>query len=122
MCPSREIEYLTAGVNHQAWVLRFERGGESLYPLLDDAIARDPEGLGRRVRVELYRQFGHFPTESSEHSAEYLPWFMSHDDQLERYRIPVDEYIRRSQDNLREYAEIKRKLAAGEPLEVAARG
>ncbi|MFL5865040.1 MAG: alpha-glucosidase/alpha-galactosidase, partial [Solirubrobacteraceae bacterium] len=40
----------------------------------------------------------------------------SHDDQLERYRIPVDEYIRRSQDNLREYAEIKRQLAAGEEL------
>ena len=94
--PEPEIEYLTAGVNHQAWVLRFERDGESLYPLLDEAIARDPDGLGRRVRVELYRQFGHFPTESSEHSAEYLPWFMSHDDQLDRYRIPVDEYIRRS--------------------------
>ena len=116
--PEPEIDYLTAGVNHQAWVLRFARDadGENLYPLLDEAIARDPEGLARRVRVELYRQFGHFPTESSEHSAEYLPWFMSHDDQLERYRIPVDEYIRRSQDNLREYEEIKRALAAGEQL------
>jgi alpha-galactosidase len=114
--PEPDIEYLTAGVNHQAWVLRFARDGESLYPLLDEAIARDPDGLARRVRVELYRQFGYFPTESSEHSAEYLPWFMSHDDQIERYRIPVDEYIRRSQDNLREYEEIKRALAAGEPL------
>jgi alpha-galactosidase len=114
--PEPEIDYLTAGINHQAWVLRFARGDENLYPLLDEAIARDPDGLARRVRVELYRQFGHFPTESSEHSAEYLPWFMSHDDQLERYRIPVDEYIRRSQDNLREYEEIKRMLAAGEPL------
>jgi alpha-galactosidase len=114
--PEPEIDFLTAGVNHQAWVLRFDRDGESMYPRLDDAIARDPDGLGRRVRIELYRQFGHFPTESSEHSAEYLPWFMSHDDQLERYRIPVDEYIRRSEDNLREYAEIKRALAAGEAL------
>jgi alpha-galactosidase len=114
--PEPDIEYLTAGVNHQAWVLRFARDGESLYPLLDEAIARDADGLARRVRVELYRQFGYFPTESSEHSAEYLPWFMSHDDQIERYRIPVDEYIRRSQDNLREYEEIKRALAAGEPL------
>ena len=114
--PEPEIDFLTAGVNHQAWVLRFARDGESLYPLLDDAIAGDPEGLARRVRIELYRQFGHFPTESSEHSAEYLPWFMSHDDQLERYRIPVDEYIRRSEDNLREYEEIKRALAAGEAL------
>jgi alpha-galactosidase len=115
--PVEEIDFLTGGVNHQAFVLKFERHGKSLYPLLDEAIARDPDGLGRRVRVELYRQFGHFPTESSEHSAEYLPWFMRHDDQLERYRIPVDEYLRRSRENLEEYAQIKRTLAAGEPLE-----
>ena len=102
--PVDEIEFLTAGLNHQAFVLRFERDGESLYPLLDAAIAADPEGLGRRVRIEIYRRFGFFPTESSEHSAEYVPWFMSHDDQIERYRIPVDEYIRRSLENLREYA------------------
>ncbi len=120
--PTDEIEYLTAGVNHQAFVLRFERDGESLYPLLDESIARDPEGLARRVRIELYRRFGHFPTESSEHSAEYVPWFMRHDDQLERYRIPVDEYLSRSRDNLEEYAEIKRKLAAGEPLAVLNEG
>ncbi len=120
--PESEIDFLTAGVNHQAFVLRFERDGENLYPLLDEAIARDPDGLGRRVRIEIYRQFGHFPTESSEHSAEYLPWFMSHDDQLERYRIPVDEYIRRSRGNLEEYAEIKRRLAAGEPLAVLNEG
>jgi hypothetical protein len=29
---------------------------------------------------------------------------MRHDDQLERYRIPVDEYLRRSLENLDEYA------------------
>jgi alpha-galactosidase len=47
---------------------------------------------------------------------------MSHDDQLERYRIPVDEYLRRSRDNLREYAEIKRALAAGEGLALLSEG
>jgi len=114
--PHEEIDYLTAGLNHQAFVLRFERDGESLYPLLDRAIERDPEGLARRVRVELYRQFGHFPTESSEHSAEYVPWFMGHDDQIERYRVPVDEYIRRSEENLAEYEDTKRALAEGRDL------
>ena len=111
--PQSEIDFFTAGLNHQAFVLRFERDGESLYPLLDAAVERDPDGLGRRVRIELYRQLGYFPTESSEHSAEYVPWFMSHDDQLKRYRIPVDEYIRRSLENLDEYEQTRRDLAAG---------
>jgi alpha-galactosidase len=114
--PVDEIDYVTAGLNHQAFVLRFERDGENLYPLLDAAIAADPEGLGRRVRIEIYRRFGFFPTESSEHSAEYVPWFMSHDDQIERYRIPVDEYIRRSLENLEEYEDVRRRLATGEPI------
>lgn len=114
--PVGEIDYVTAGLNHQAFVLRFERNGENLYPLLDAAIAADPDGLGRRVRIEIYRRFGFFPTESSEHSAEYVPWFMSHDDQIERYRIPVDEYIRRSLENIEEYEDIRRRLTAGEPI------
>ena len=62
----------------------------------------DPE-LQRRVRVALYRRLGFFPTESSEHAAEYVPWFMRHDDEIEHYRIPVDEYISRSEANLVEY-------------------
>ena len=116
--PAEEIDYLTAGLNHQAFVLRFERNGEDLYPLLDKAIEQDPDGLGRRVRVELYRQFGHFPTESSEHSSEYVPWFMNHDEELDRYRIPVDEYLRRSRENLDEYEDTKRALADGGDIAV----
>jgi hypothetical protein len=41
-------------------VLKFERDGEDLYPLLDEAIDRDPDGLGRRARIELNRSFGYF--------------------------------------------------------------
>jgi alpha-galactosidase len=120
--PVDEITFLTAGLNHQAFVLQFERDGENLYPLLDAAIERDPDGLGRRVRIELYRQFGFFPTESSEHSAEYVPWFMRHDDQLEHYRIPVDEYIRRSLDNVDEYGRIRASLAAGDGFPIEGEG
>ena len=47
-----------------------------------------------------------------------MPWFLPHDDQIERYRIEVDEYLRRSEENLAEWEEIKRALDAGEDLEV----
>jgi alpha-galactosidase len=113
--PPEDVTFLCAGINHQAFLLRFERDGESLYPLLDERIAGDLD-LQRRVRVELYRHFGYFQTESSEHAAEYVPWFMHHDDELERFRIPVDEYVRRSEDNLVEFARVREALAHGEPM------
>jgi alpha-galactosidase len=115
--PFDDVTFLGAGINHQSFILRFEREGENLYPLLDEAIERDPE-LARTVRVELYRRFGYFPTESSEHGAEYVPWFMRHDAQVERFRIPVGEYVQRSEENLREYERIRAALAAGEGFEI----
>ena len=115
--PFEDVAFLGAGINHQAFILRFERDGENLYPLLDEAIERDPE-LARTVRVELYRRFGYFPTESSEHGAEYVPWFMRHDELVEHFRISVGEYVQRSEENLREYERIRAALAAGEGFEV----
>jgi alpha-galactosidase len=115
--PFEEVTFLGAGINHQSFILRFERDGVSLYPLLNEAIARDPE-LARTVRVELYKRFGYFPTESSEHGAEYVPWFMRHDVMVERFRIPVGEYVRRSEDNLVEYERVRAALAAGEGFEI----
>jgi alpha-galactosidase len=107
--PQEEIEYLTAGFNHQAFVLRFARNGEDLYPRLRAVIDADPD-LQRRVRVELFRRFGYFPTESSEHSAEYVPWLMHDDAAIERFRIPVGEYLRRSEESLDELAETRETL------------
>jgi len=115
--PESEVTFLAAGINHQAFILRFEHGGESLYPRLDARIAGDPE-LQRRVRVALYRRLGFYPTESSEHAAEYLPWFMGHEGEISHYRIPIDEYIRRSEENLEEYARVKGVLARGETIEL----
>jgi alpha-galactosidase len=116
--PQEEIAFQTAGLNHQAFVLRFERDGEDLYPRLDEAIDRDPEGLGRRVRVELYRRLGYFPTESSEHSSEYVPWFLRDEEMIARFRIPVDDYIGRTAEALAEHREIERRLEAGEAFAV----
>jgi alpha-galactosidase len=115
--PEDEITFFAAGVNHQAFILRFEREGEDLYPRLDARIAADPE-LQRRVRVALYQRLGCFPTESSEHAAEYVPWFMRHDGELERFRIPVDEYVRRSEANLVEYAAVREMLLRGESMPI----
>jgi alpha-galactosidase len=116
--PVEEVAFVAAGINHQAFILRFEHDGEDLYPRLDARIAADPE-LQRRVRFALYRRLRFFPTESSEHAAEYVPWFMRHDDQIERFRIPVDVYVRRSEDNLAEYERVKAAIVRGEamPLE-----
>ena len=103
--PPERIEFRTAGLNHQCfvYVFRDRETSEDLYPRLRQVVEADPEGLGRRVRVELFKRFGYFPTESSEHSAEYVPWFLPHDDQIARYRIEVDEYLRRSEENLAEW-------------------
>jgi len=113
--PEDRVAFRTAGFNHQCFVYGFRDRAtdEDLYPRLRDVVDADPDGLGRRVRVELFRRFGYFPTESSEHSAEYVPWFLPHDDQIERFRIPVDEYLRRSEDNLQEWDELKASLDAG---------
>ncbi len=116
-----EITFRTAGFNHQAFVLRFEHQGVSLYPKLREVIDADPE-LQRRVRVEIFRRFGYFPTESSEHSAEYVPWFMRHATQIERYRIFVGDYLARSEENLRELDELSDQLAGGQPLDLEPTG
>jgi alpha-galactosidase len=116
--PFEEVTWLTAGMNHQAWLLRFEHESRDLYPKLDEAIERDPEGLGRRTRVEIYRRFGLFPSESSEHNADLVPWFLAHDSEVDRYRIPVNEYLHRSERGLAKYDELRRSLQAGEPLDV----
>ncbi|MEU0566987.1 alpha-glucosidase/alpha-galactosidase [Nonomuraea sp. NPDC005983] len=115
--PPEEVSFVTAGANHQAFVLRFEHRGENLYPALDEAIARDPELL-RTVRVEMYRRLGYFPTESSEHGSEYLPWFLHHDDQVAHFRIPVEIYLRWSEENLDTYEETRSRLAAGRGVEI----
>jgi alpha-galactosidase len=113
-----DVDFLTAGFNHQAFVLKFETQGRSLYPQLEEVIDASPE-LERRVRVEIFRRFGYFPTESSEHSAEYVPWFMRHDDQVERFRIFVGDYLARSENNLRELETLQSQLADGERLEMS---
>jgi alpha-galactosidase len=108
-----ELDYEVAGVNHLAFFLRL---GDGLNERLAQAIEADPDGLGRTVRAELFRRLGYFVTESSEHAAEYVPWFLGDDEAIERFRIPLDEYVRRSAENLGEFERVAAAVERGEEL------
>lgn len=111
--PHEELLFECSGINHIAWMTRLEVDGEDAYPRLFEAM-EDPRIYARdRVRFELMRYFGYFVTESSEHNAEYTPYFLRDDELIERFDVPVDEYVRRSERNLERYAETRRKLLAG---------
>jgi alpha-galactosidase len=118
--PYQEIDYLAAGINHMAFYLRFEHGGEDLYPrLLELARAgRVPEA--NRVRYEVLEHFGYFVTESSEHFAEYVPWFIKRDrpDLIERLNIPLDEYPRRCVAQIAGWEAERARLEGGGAFEV----
>jgi alpha-galactosidase len=119
--PHAEIVFECAGINHVAWMTSLEVGGEDAYPRLRAAM-EDPEIYARdKVRFELMRRFGYFVTESSEHNAEYTPYFLRDDELIERFDVPVDEYVRRSERNLLRYAETRHKLLEGGTLPLVRR-
>ena len=99
--PYEEINYISAGINHMAFYLNFERktgnGVEDLYPLIRQVIAEDRIPGWNRVRYEMFNRLGYFVTESSEHFSEYVPWFIKRDrpDLIEEFNILLDEYITR---------------------------
>ena len=118
--PYDEISYLSAGINHMSFFLRFEREGEDLYPLLRKVIEDERVPKWNQVRYEVLRHFGYFVTESSEHFAEYVPWFIKRDrpDVIERFNIPLDEYPRRCEAQIADWEAEKERLASGEGFEV----
>jgi alpha-galactosidase len=115
--PFERVRYRAAGVNHQAWLLEWSLDGEDLYPRLRERIVADPE-LQRRVRVEMLERFGYYPTETSEHSSEYLSWFLRSPEQIEKYRIEPLQYLGISEANVQEFEDAKTSLAKGEELEL----
>lgn len=104
-----------AGINHQAWLLKVEDlAGRDLYPEIKrraDSPAYNPD---RRdlVRLEIMRQFGYYVTESSEHNAEYMPYFIKdkYPELIERYGIPLDEYPRRCVNQINGWREMRESL------------
>ncbi len=127
--PPAEVDYLVAGINHVAFFLRLERNGEDLYPWLREFVesgktaTRDymPWPIADKVRYEVFRRLGYFVTESSEHFAEYVPWFIkaNRPDLIETYDIPIDEYPRRCEWRIEGWQQQRRDLERGdEPLEL----
>jgi alpha-galactosidase len=109
--PAAELDYHVAGINHVAFFLRLEHQGEDLYPALRSVTPPD----GNRVRYELFKHFGAFVTESSEHFAEYSPWFIKdgREDLIERFNIPLDEYLRRSEEQIADWQSLREELEGG---------
>jgi alpha-galactosidase len=103
--PVAEIDYLVAGVNHVAFYLKFERDGQDLYPLIRKVVDEGRIPDANRVRYDVFRRFGYFMTESSEHFAEYVPWYIKRDrpDLIERFNIPLDEYPRRCEAQIADW-------------------
>jgi len=117
--PIEEIDYLCAGINHMAFYLRFERNGEDLYPRIQQVIDEGRVPDWNRVRYEMFRRLGYFVTESSEHFAEYTPWFIKRDrpDLIERFNIPLDEYLRRCERQIDGWEALRRELEdEGKPI------
>jgi alpha-galactosidase len=73
--PHAQVSYLCAGINHQAWFLTFCHGKENLYPRIREAVERPGIFAKEPVRIELFKYFGYFTTESSGHASEYVPYF-----------------------------------------------
>ncbi len=116
--PFEEITFDGAGINHQAWILRFERNGRDAYPALHTAMEQ-PEVWNRDpVRFEMFRRLGYFVTESSMHNAEYTSYFLKRPDLIERFNVPVGFYLRELENNIAEFEETYARLQRGEPLEM----
>ncbi len=81
-----DVDYLCAGINHQAWYLDFKWNGEDAYPLIHQAITERNEIYNAdQVRNEVYLALGKYVTESSGHNSEYMAWFRKRPDLIEKY-------------------------------------
>ena len=109
---------LIAGINHMGWLLEIkDKNGIDLYPEIKSRVAAamaDPE-CKDKVRLDYINHFGYYCTESSEHNAEYNPFYIKskYPELIERYNIPLDEYPRRCINQIegwkKEYAELMEK-------------
>jgi alpha-galactosidase len=116
----KTVSFICAGINHMAFYLRLEDPhGNDLYPRLFEAMKKPEIYNTNKVRFELMKRLGYFVTESSEHSAEYCSYFIPHGrEQIQRYDVPIDEYLRRCDGIVNEFERMKIFGKSDEPIEV----
>jgi alpha-galactosidase len=86
--PDEEITYTCAGINHQAFYLKYEWNGKDAYPLLRAAVEKPEIYNEEIVRNEMFKAFGYYVTESSGHNSEYNWWFRKRQDLIDQYCLP----------------------------------
>ena len=119
--PLEEINYVVAGINHVAFFLRFERNGQDLYPEIQRVISEGRVPDDNRVRYDMFKRLGYFVTESSEHFAEYTPWYIKRgrEDLIKRFNIPLDEYPRRCESQVADWENLRKELeSSGKLVEI----
>lgn len=97
-----EFQWKIAGINHMAWLLEINRNGKDFYPEIRRLASEIANPHKDSVRFELMKHFGYYITESSEHNAEYHPYFIkkNYPELIEQLQIPIDEYLRRCVDQI----------------------
>ena len=103
------VQWKIAGINHQAWLLEIRRDGQDLYPRIKELAAQRSDKHNDMVRYEIMKRFGYYVTESSEHNAEYMPYFIKskYPELIERFNIPLDEYPRRCVNQIAKWASMR---------------
>ncbi len=112
------IQWKIAGINHQAWLLEITRNGEDLYPEIKRRAEKRTEKHNDMVRYEIMKRFGYYVTESSEHNAEYVPYFIKsqYPELIEKFNIPLDEYPRRCVAQIKGWAKMRDELVHDKEL------
>ena len=114
---TEDITFECAGINHMAFYTKIEKNGVDLYPRLFKAMDDKKIYDTNKVRFELMRRLGHYVTESSEHNAEYNCWFIPHGkENISKYSIPLDEYLRRCDGIVDEFERLKKFAKSNEPM------
>jgi alpha-galactosidase len=85
--PYEEITYISAGINHQSFYVKYDWNGQDAYPLLREAVKRPEVYNEEIVRNEMFVHLGYYVTESSGHNSEYSWWFRKRPDLIEKYCI-----------------------------------